>query len=535
MKIVKRISVLAVIFFVFISVCACDTQPDPQPQTQEPSTSEQPQTPEAEETMDIGSQRQVLWDDYIIDTDGTTAVLSVNHPQVADTPIFTFDAPWEGDSCDYFSIISIPQEDGSTLYRMYYNGWKVDEVEQSGTSAIKICAIESTDGINWYRPNYGLHSYEGEDNTNIVMMTPEGFDNFFVFIDQNPDCPPEQKYKAVSEYLGSDDYAALYGYTSPDGLNWTKGVRLASTAEGTFDSVNTCFYNELDGKYYLYFRGFHDSDGDGTAETRDIRFKSADSFDMLESSQMQMLEYEDDYDFALYTNNAMPYFRAPQTIMALPARYNDHGTTWTPNYDALPDAEERAQRYETNQRYATVTTDAILMISHNGLTFSRFAEAFATAGPEHSGNWLYGDCYFAYGMIQTPAEFPDQDDVLSLYSFEGKFSGEPARLYRWTIRMDGFASYKADYEGKTLLTKPLVFDGDEMYINFRTSGAGSIVIRVLDENGQEIEGFHTCELFGDSTDRLVTFEGGEISELKGQTVRLEFEMRDAEIYSFIFQ
>ena len=99
--------------------------------------------------------------------------------------------------------------------------------------------------------------------------------------------------------------------------------------------------------------------------------------------------------------------------------------------------------------------------------------------------------------------------------------------------MDGFASVKAGYEEKTLQTPLFTFEGEELRLNFRTSARGSIYLQILDENNAPIEGYSTCELFGDSVDRIVDFDK-PLSALQGKAVRFRFVMQDAEIYALRF-
>ena len=493
----------------------------------------------------IGSSRQVFWDDTIVDPALTDTVLTLNHPTQQEI-VYVTDAPWEGDSCDYYSLITVTREDGSQFYRMYYNGWNMDDVLEVGCSAIVICAIESEDGIHWTRPDYGLHAYNGDPHTNIVMKTDVGFDNFFVFVDTNPNCPANEKYKAVSEYLEPEDYGALHGYVSADGLHWTEIGQLRIPSQGTFDSVNTCFYNNIDGKYYLYYRGFHGYDKNGKIvifsdpnknTVRDVRMSVSKSFDdIFVISPTVLLEYADEYDFALYTNNVMPYYRAPQVYIGFPTRYNDHDVTWSETMQYWPDYEARYARYLKDRRTATTVTDTLFMTSRDGVHFDRFTGAWYTPGAEHTGNWIYGDGYFAYGMIETPTEFETQDKELSMFTFEGKFGTGPSRLYRYTTRIDGFASHKTQsYDLCTLTTRLFTFEGSKMLLNFKTSGAGGIVIDILDEEGNEIEGYSSYEIIGDRVDREITFGLGDLSALNGTPVRLRFRMRDAEVFSFKFE
>jgi hypothetical protein len=109
----------------------------------------------------------------------------------------------------------------------------------------------------------------------------------------------------------------------------------------------------------------------------------------------------------------------------------------------------------------------------------------------------------------------------------------PVELVRYVYRRDGMASVKATYEKKRLLTKPFTFEGGTLKLNFATSARGGIYLRVLDEFSIPIEGYSTAEIFGNSVDRAVDFDK-PLSELAGRTVRLEFTMSDAEIFSMTF-
>ena len=61
-----------------------------------------------------------------------------------------------------------------------------------------------------------------------------------------------------------------------------------------------------------------------------------------------------------------------------------------------------------------------------------------------------------------------------------------------------------------------------------------LTMPLYDEDGNEIPGYDSGRLFGNSIDRPVDFEK-ELSELNGKTVRMRIAMKDAEFYSFIFE
>ena len=73
-----------------------------------------------------------------------------------------------------------------------------------------------------------------------------------------------------------------------------------------------------------------------------------------------------------------------------------------------------------------------------------------------------------------------------------------------------------------------------MTLNFATSALGGITVSLLDEEGVTLEGYESYVMFGDSVDRPVEFEK-PLSALKGKEVRVRFVMKDAKLYSFIFE
>ena len=119
-----------------------------------------------------------------------------------------------------------------------------------------------------------------------------------------------------------------------------------------------------------------------------------------------------------------------------------------------------------------------------------------------------------------------------MYIVANHWMGIPAQLYRYTMRADGFVSYNATYKPQVLTTKPFIFEGDALFINFSTSAIGYLYIKIKDEDGNEI---NSEELFGDKIDRLVGFRDGTPAQFKGKPVVMEINMSDADIYSFQFK
>lgn len=300
---------------------------------------------------------------------------------------------------------------------------------------------------------------------------------------------------------------------------------------GAFDSLNTAIWDKQSKKYRCWFRGFHGAtDWCITGGIRDIRYM--ESVDFKNWSEEKQIEINSPHDFQLYTNNMGRYYRSERIFIGFPTRYYER-KSWSDNYEQLCGKENRQLRMQNEPRIGLAITDCMFMTSRDGENWERFdEEAFLGGGPENGFNWVYGDAYLAYGMTETVGENGDME--LSMYAPDGHWCHRPTRLYRYTIRLDGFASFRSGYTQSRILTKPFTFDGGQMEVNFKTSAAGGVYVNVLDSDGNSIDGYQSCELFGDTTSRKVNFDKSLV-DLNGRTVRLEFLLSDADIYSFVIE
>ena len=106
------------------------------------------------------------------------------------------------------------------------------------------------------------------------------------------------------------------------------------------------------------------------------------------------------------------------------------------------------------------------------------------------------------------------------------------------MRLDGFVSIHAPMKSGEVITRPITFSGSKLTTNFATSAAGSMRVEIQDNDGKPCPGYSLDEcpaIFGDTVDRVVRWNvGGDVSRLAGQPVRLRFELRDADLFSFRF-
>ncbi|MBW3599166.1 MAG: hypothetical protein KY475_18085 [Planctomycetes bacterium] len=202
-------------------------------------------------------------------------------------------------------------------------------------------------------------------------------------------------------------------------------------------------------------------------------------------------------DEHLYTSGAHPYFRAPHIYIATPTRFMPRRGS---------------------------TTDVVLATSRDGVRFDRtIKDAFIRPGLDPK-NWGNRANYTAYQIVPTSLR------EMSIYMQGGR---------RYALRTDGFVSVNAPYEGGEMTTRPLIFAGSRLVVNFSTSAAGQIRVELQDASGRPLAGYALDDakpLIGDRIEQEVSWAGGaDVSQLAGQAVRLRFVMEDADLYSLRFR
>ena len=488
------------------------------------------------EVYNLGSSRHLCWDDMLIEkNDGADIVM---HKLEKKEISLNANKPWEGPHNGYAGVIKTQD-----AYRLYYRAFSSifgNDCDINEIIPPAFCVAFSKDGKKYLHPKLGLHDVCGCDN-NIIHYEDKYVDNFSVFYDENPDCPPDEKYKALKMGI-VDKKPVLYLHTSPDGIKFSDAVIL--DVDGEFDTYNVMLWDKETKQYFLYYRGYHKpkfsscedkkSDVeriDESDQIRDIRVATSKDFKTFTLHGEITFLNEETEDIQYYTNQIFKYPRADDMFIALPTRYIDRKED-IHNFEQMPLWERRKKIIDKDGRSGTAITDTILMTSRDGFNFKRCDEAFFTPSEECDANWWYGDCYFAYGMAETESDTEGAPNELSLYVGEG-YRVQNVSFRRYTMRLDGFYSWYAKHRGGAILTKPFAFKGEELEINFSTSAYGHLIITVCDIDGNELDGYKTGKLFGDSVDRKIKF-GQSLSNIKDSAIRLKIELKDAHLYSFKF-
>ena len=493
--------------------------------------------------IDIGSRLELFVDDFLIDRLTGGAEQRLHHP-VPQEIIMVHDSPWEGSCSGYHTIF----RDGD-IYRMYYKacGFCLREDEELYAHPLYFCYAESEDGIHWSKPELGLYEFQGSRANNIVMITHKIGDitidagHGAVFKDDNPEASPDARYKAFFRATRPHAPPGLIPFKSPDGIHWSPMIETRVLTSGTFDSQNLAFWDSLRGEYRVYWRYLNKEDSPDPNIKGPIFFRSirtARSKDFLRWRYVLNLDYGEESPLVhLYTNVVKPYYRAPHLYIGFPVRYIERG--WSPSMRALPELEHRELRARLSTRYGTALTESLIMFSRDGVNFKRWEEAFLRPGIERPGTWNYGQQYIAWHLVETRSPLNGAPNELSLYATESYWTEPGSALRRYTLRLDGFVSIHAPMSGGEMITRPLTFSGSELVLNFSTSAAGDIRVEIQDESGHPLPGFTLDDcpaIFGDSIERAVVWKNGRnLADLQGNSVRLRFVLRDADLFSLRFK
>ena len=462
--------------------------------------------PKADAPISIGSRRELFVDHLLVGRlQGARLVL---HRPWDEGVVLKFDNPWEGLFCGYCTVI----RDGA-LYRMYYRG--SPKPGKDGSPSEVTCYAESRDGRQWTKPDLGLFEVMGTRRNNVILahMAPLSH-NFCPFLDPRPGVPASERYKAVA----GTSQSGLVAMVSADGLRWQKLRDRPVITGGAFDSQNVPFWSECEQCYVCYFRSW-------TGGVR--RISRTTSKDFLEWTPPVLMQYRRPGGEApiehLYTNQTQPYFRAPHIYVATAARF-------LPGRQAISDQEAKA--IGLSPGYFRDLSETVLLSSRGGSTYDRtFLEGFVRPGigPE---NWVSRTNYAVLNVVQTGLH------EMSLYVNQN-YAQPTSHIRRYSLRLDGFSSVQAPYEGGELITKPFTFAGRQLLVNFATSAAGAVRVEIQDPGGQPIPGYTLAdarELIGNEIERAVAWSAGEeVGRLAGKPIRLRFVMKDADLYAFQFQ
>jgi hypothetical protein len=180
----------------------------------------------------------------------------IAQPAERGKPILHRERPWE-----QMGISGIALIHDSGRYRLWGGAQQSKDKRFS-------CYFESTDGVNWERPDLGIVDYEGSKHNNLYVNPGQ-----YVFID--PSAPEAERYKAVwaartdpaiiakyretrpiSRFAEEEDpgrFHSIRAAVSPDGFHWTELTEPISVEIS--DTQIIAYYDPDMKKYVMFTRG----------------------------------------------------------------------------------------------------------------------------------------------------------------------------------------------------------------------------------------------------------------------------------------
>lgn len=415
------------------------------------------------------------------------------------------DKPWEDATLNWFSVL---HQDGK--FRMWYECYDRDGWPTADDTSF--CYAESEDGIRWVKPDLGRFNYKGSTENNILFRqigvgaSRSRVHGSGIFYDSS--APEASRFKCVSQGLfqgiGERPYYVA-GMTSPDGLNWT---RLEKPICQVFaDSQYSCHWNPMPGKYVLYGR----VGGRGRAIGRSVsdRFESFPSLSLVLQTDDQHPPQTD-----LYNPACVLYPGRTDLVMMFPSLFDHQKDTLDIHFAVSNDGEK--------------------------WTWPDRETAFIPLGAE--GEPDSGSLYMANGCLEV-------EDEIWFYFGASRLKHEETnldtlvdplnqRVYsRAVAKKDRLVSASAGVKDGRFLTPLLKPTGRFLSVTADIRQGGRLRVGLRDSTGKAVPGraLSDCELITSScSEHKIRWNDSAVVETPEESVQIEVEMRNADVFSFRF-
>ena len=439
----------------------------------------------------------------------------------AGNPVLVADRPWEGTAAYVYGTVlpaggTVAAKTGTvpsrglagdsrrfTGYRMWYHSW---------SGEYRMLYATSKDGLRWEKPNLGLVDYEGSKANNILFRrTHENHNPQVIHTpwDAEAGCPYKMVYFEYGRTPPDFTITGYLGACSPDGIQWTDVAKAPVLPDDPGD-VGNFVWDPLGKRYLGYPKKFTEVRGFrrrcvGYSETTDFRSWPA----------TQMVLVPDEFDDRWVTGNRQHTDFYGLCGFAYESMYL--GFLWV-------------FRITDGKNYGPIFVE--LVSSHDGVHWTRQEEPRTPILP------LGPDGAWDDGMVFTTNHPLVEGDTIRLYygGFDATHAANGnAAIGLATLRKDGFASLDAGDTPGTVVTRPLGFSGKTLHVNAEVADGGSLRAGLVSAQGN-VEGFSVEDcvpVTGDGIDVAVSWQGRpDMSALARSDVRIEFELRNAKLYSF---
>lgn len=465
--------------------------------------------------------RQLFVDNFLISETNLTPVYHTPDFYIGN-PVLEPTESWENtiEGAPYAAPFSdgIWYDDNDGKFKMWYLAG-AGLIHKQDKQTFYTCYAESEDGIHWVKPE--LELVKG-----TCIVDSANRDAATIWLDRK-ETDPGKRYKMFNvERRPTDRRWQFILKYSPDGINWSEGV----AQSGDLYDRSSVFYNPFRDVWCLSMRY-------GTkVSSRSRSYLEAKDPETAVSMAHRVRKGVPDKNVVYWftPDNLEPHH--PNFPNVEPGIYN---------FDVIPYESIMLGQYAVWQGPENnicgdlgiqKRNEICLGYSRDGFHFSRPSHVPFMGNDTTDGAWNWGNMQSVGGVPLIVGD--------SLYFY---CSGRRLNDIMWDsytstglakLRRDGFVSMNADKNGGFLITEPIIFDGEYLFVNASVPSKKSVLeVEVLDVDGNPIPEFAGKNVVpikdSDSTKTQVTWKSGaSLNPLIGKPVRLKFNLAGGELYSF---
>ena len=377
-------------------------------------------------------------------------------------------------------------------YKLWYIAGDLLSPSAGGFGGLKVAYAESTDGINWLRPNLGLIQHNGNKQNNLVRLGPDNTGGIHVLVIHEPEEPnAARRFKMMLTVVGAPE-KAVYGnkstsipFFSADGFNWDSPIKYrfkngnldyADRVMNISTSFEQCGLYKRDGLYYLTGQVF-DPQPSGLAAYRRMAVKrSKDLIEWDKSESFSFMTYgtEGQAMKGGWMDGHGGWLDGEQAH--LPASIWDRGEILLGIYGLWHGAA----------KWEGISIDLGIMVSNDGVYFREPIPNHLLIKRGDAGEWDEG------GLLQGQGFFNIGDKTFIYYgSWDPTKRNKPPRggVGLATLRRDGFGylSARTNEDSAHFITRVIQKKeilSKKIKININIEGVSSeapLRIEILDE------------------------------------------------------
>ncbi len=452
------------------------------------------------EPVEIGIAPQFLFDNYLVDN-----YWAIKLAKEAMRRVFHQPKKYDGNPIipGVGGFLVVLRDDKTGLFKMWYQNSVVDPKKEEKTK-YAIAYAESKDGIRWTLPKLGLHPWQGTKENNIVWIGAKGKRASSPFLLDLPE-KDRKGFRYLMLYRETDGMRLI---GSQDGIHWDKAsdTRISPIHS---DTQNAIVYDPRRQEYVMFcrakhvYRTFKGSILDTGESRRIARMTSKELWSSWDAEPQNIL-IPDDLDAK---QEFARFYGMPTNLYG--------GLYWGFLWPFKANTDIHTE----------------LAFSRDGIRFERLPDRPKLIERGKAGTWESGMVFGGYQWVEVGDEW-----WLYYSGWDGPHQSRTRKpgIGLVKLRKEGFISMHGPQNGGVIVTRKIKWPGGKLLIN-SDARQGELSVRVTDPKRKVLPGFDypDCVAFqGDSVAHEVRWKEQVMSTLAGQVIRLEFFLKNADLFTF---